>query len=291
MLSSVQEEFTRNIGFLSTTDQEQLSSSRVAVAGVGGVGGLHVLTLARLGVGKFTIADPDIFESVNINRQFGAFRSTFGRNKAEVLAEMVRDINPEADVLVFPGGVTAENIDDFLSGANIFVDGIDFFEIEIRRRVFRRCREKGIYALTAAPLGFGATLQVFAPGGMSFDDYFGIDDQTPYHDKVAAFAAGLAPRPFHIRYMDLSRVSFENKTGPAVSPACTLAASLIGTEAVKILLGKGGVRPVPSYLQFDMMLGRFAKGTVWFGGKNPIQRLKRRLLLEKVRTTLTPGKQ
>ena len=285
----IDEEFSRNIGLLTREDQRRLLSSRVAVAGAGGVGGLHLLTLARLGVGNFNIADPDIFEPVNINRQYGAFHSTMNRNKAEVLAEMVKDINPSAEVRVFFEGVNGENIESFLDGANAFVDGIDFFEIEIRRLLFKRCRERGIYALTAAPLGFGATLQTFAPNGMSFDDYFGVDDTMDYHEKIAAFAAGLAPNPWHIQYMDLSKVSFLKKTGPAVSPACTLTSSLIATETVKILTGKGEVRPVPCYLQFDMMRGKFRKGTVIMGGKNPIQRLKKAIILKKVLAAASRG--
>lgn len=279
--SSVKEEFSRNIGLLSEDEQKKLLSSRIAVAGAGGVGGLHILTLARLGIGKFTIADPDEFERVNINRQYGATHSTVGKNKAEVLGHMIRDINPDADVSVLRDAISAENADSFLSGADLFIDGIDFFEVDVRRLIFSKVRSLGIYALTAAPLGFGATLQVFAPGGMSFDEYFGISDDMEYREKVAAFAAGLAPRPYHIRYLDLSRVSLENKTGPALSLACTLAASLVGTETVKILTNKAAVKPVPHYLQIDLLRRKYKEGYLFMGGKNPIQKLKKLLILRK----------
>lgn len=287
----IHEDFRRNIGLLTEDEQRRLLGSRVAVAGAGGVGGLHVLTLARLGVGSFVLADPDTFEAVNVSRQFGAARSTFNRNKAEVLAEMVRDINPAAEVRVFSCGIDATNVDSFLAGVSLFVDGIDFFEFEARRLLFVKCREMGIYAVTAAPLGFGATLQTFAPDGMTFDEYFGIEEGMAYEEKLAAFAAGLAPHPFHIRYMDLSRVSFASKSGPAVSPACTLAASLIATESVKILTGKGEVDPVPAYMQIDLFLGKFRKGTVFLGGRNPLQRLKKWLILRKVKSAGADGSQ
>lgn len=273
--------FSRNLGLIDEEEQQRLAAARIAVAGAGGVGGLHVLTLARLGIGKFRIADFDTFDAVNINRQFGALASTIGKHKAQVVADMARDINPFAEVEVYPQGVTLENLDAFLSGVQVYIDGIDFFEIEIRRAIFKRCRELGIYALTAAPLGFGATLQVFAPDGMSFDDYFGISDKLPYMEKIAAFAAGLAPRPYHIKYLDLSRVSLARKTGPAVSPACTLASSLIATETVKIITGKGVVRPVPHYLQFDMLRNKFKSGYLLWGGKNPLQILMRKMILKK----------
>jgi len=281
--------FSRNLGLISEDEQQRLAAARVAVAGAGGVGGLHVLTLARLGIGHFKIADFDTFDAVNINRQFGAMASTIGKQKAEVIAAMARDINPYAVVEVYPNGVTLENLDAFLDGVQVYVDGIDFFEIEIRRAIFKRCRERGIYALTAAPLGFGATLQVFAPHGMTFDEYFGISERLSYMEKIAAFAAGLAPRPYHISYLDLSRVSMARKTGPAVSPACTLASSLIATETVKIVTGKGVVRPVPHYLQFDMLRNKFKSGYLLFGGKNPLQILMRKMILKKAQADQPQG--
>ena len=137
--------FSRNIGLLDEKQQQILLKSRVAVAGAGGVGGLHILTLARLGIGKFSIADFDTFDVVNINRQYGAMNSTMGKHKAEVLAEMARDINPFSDVRVFGEGVNIGNLDAFLEDVDVFVDGIDFFEIEIRRAIFKRCREKGLW--------------------------------------------------------------------------------------------------------------------------------------------------
>lgn len=277
----IKNEFSRNIGILTEDEQKKLLGARVAVAGAGGVGGLHILTLARLGIGRFNIADPDTFEAVNINRQYGATQKTLGRNKAEVMAEMLRDINPLADVKVFTDGIYESNVDSFLEGVDIFVDGIDFFEIDIRRLIFQKAREKKIYALTSAPLGFGATLQVFSPQGMSFDDYFGITDGMDYIKKIASFASGLAPHPYHIHYMDISKVSLKKKTGPAVSPACSLASSLVATEAVKILTGKGKIKPVPHYIQIDILRNKFKVGYIFMGGRNPLQRLKRWFIMRK----------
>ncbi len=279
-INLINNEFSRSIGIFSEVDLEKLLNARVAVAGAGGVGGIHLLTLARMGVGKFNIADLDEFERVNISRQFGALQSTVGQHKADVLASMIKDINPAADVETFREGVSEDNVDDFLKGASIFVDGIEFFEVKARRLVFRKAREQGMYSLTAAPLGFGSTLQVFSPDGMSFDQYCGIDDSMSDLEQLAGFAAGLTPHPFHIRYMDMSKVNFETRKGPAVSPACTLAASLVASEAAKIITGKGTVRAVPHYLQFDMRLRKFRKGYSWGGGKNPFHKYRQKKLHE-----------
>lgn len=271
-------EFSRNIGLLSVEQQARLLHSRVSVVGAGGVGGLHILTLARLGVGHFAIADPDTFEAANVSRQFGAVRSTFGRNKAEVLAEMVREINPDARVDIYPEGVTEDNAATFLSGSQVLVDGIDFFEFTTRRMLFNRARNAGLHTVTCAPLGFGSTLQIFTPDGMDFDTYFGTSDSNSLERNLAAFAAGLAPNPYHIKYLDMARVDLANQKGPAVAPACTLAASLLTTEVVKILTGAAPIKAVPHYLQIDMMRRKLKTGYLWLGGRNPLQKLKTALI-------------
>src|SRR5574343_663958 len=99
------EAFSRNIGWVTLAEQAALRGKRVAIAGMGGVGGVHLLTLARLGVGAFHIADMDTFDVVNFNRQVGATVSTLGRPKVEVLARMALDINPELKLVRFPAGL------------------------------------------------------------------------------------------------------------------------------------------------------------------------------------------
>ncbi|MEE9543206.1 MAG: ThiF family adenylyltransferase, partial [Thermodesulfobacteriota bacterium] len=154
------EAFKRNIGLFTEEEQERLKQSRAAVAGLGGVGGVHLITLARMGIGKFHIADLDTFETANINRQYGAKSDTLGKEKTEVMREAVLSINPEADITSFPQGVTEDNIDGFLEGVDVVLDGIDFFEIDARRLLFNKARERGITTITSGPIGFGATLQV-----------------------------------------------------------------------------------------------------------------------------------
>ena len=157
--------FSRNLGWTTEAEQSRLRAARVAVAGLGGVGGFHILTLARLGIGGFSIADFDRFDVPNFNRQAGATVSTLGRPKIDVLAEQARDINPETELKLFPQGVTADNLDAFLEGVDIYVDGLDFFAFDARRRTFAACARKGIPAVTAAPLGMGTAVLVFMPGG------------------------------------------------------------------------------------------------------------------------------
>lgn len=281
-----EEAFKRNIGLLSETEQKKIRASRVAIAGLGGVGGIHLVTLARIGIGKFHIADHDTYEVANLNRQYGASSSTIGRGKVEVMKEVALSINPEAEVTTFPEGVTSGNIEDFLKGADVVVDAIDFFSVDARRLLFNAARERGIWAVTSGPIGFGATLQTFSPGGMGFDEYFGISDNMEYVEKMIAFSVGLTPRPLHISYMDLSKVDLKAGTGPSLASACAMCASLVATDVIEIILKRRPVKAVPHYFQFDPYRRIYKKGYLFMGGRNPLQAFKRWFLKRKVKNLL-----
>lgn len=265
--------FSRNIGWVSVAEQARLRQARVAIAGLGGVGGAHLLTLARLGLSKFNIADFDDFEVHNFNRQVGATMSTLGRPKAQVLAEMVKDINPEADVRVYPAGVTAENIGEFLADVDVYVDGIDVFAIEARRSLFHLCHERKIPALTAAPLGMGVSLLYFKPGGLSFENYFRLEGHTK-QEQYARFIAGLSPAMLQRSYLVVpDAVNFVEKRGPSTMMACDLCAGMMGTSVLKVLLGRGALRAAPWSLQFDGYRQKLSFAWRPLGNANPLQQL------------------
>jgi molybdopterin/thiamine biosynthesis adenylyltransferase len=268
--------FCRNRGLINSAEQEKLRNSRVAVAGLGGVGGVDLVTLARIGIGRFTIADPDTFELANTNRQYGATQSAMQRSKAEVMAQIVRDINPEADIRVFKEPISTRNAEDFLADADILVDGIEAFEIEVRRLLFGLAARKGIYGLGAGPVGFSTVWVIFDPQGMSFDRYFGFSDDMDSMEQFVAYIIGMAPRATHVSYTDLSSLNCQARTGPSLSLACQLAAGVVGAEVVKILLKRGALRPAPYYHQFDPYVGRYVRGRLLVSGKHhPWQRVKR----------------
>ena len=271
------EAFSRNIGLLTQAEQDKLANAKVAIPGMGGVGGLHLITLTRTGVGKFNLADFDTFEPVNVNRQYGARVSDFGKPKLNVMIEEARNINPYVDIKAFSEGISEANIDEFLKDVAVVVDGLDFFNFEARRLLFNRARKKGIYVITAGPLGFSSALLVFAPDeGMGFDEYFDIHDDLTQQEKLLSFGLGLAPAATHMKYMDLSRVDLDSKAGPSLSPACQLCASLAATEALKIVLNRGEIKPVPHYMQIDPYLRKCKKGYLYKGNRNPIQQLKKK---------------
>jgi len=270
---SYEKAYSRNIGWLTSQEQDLLRHKRVAIAGLGGVGGIHLLTLARLGVGSFTLADFDTFDLANFNRQAGALMSTLGQPKLETLTNMALDINPELKITSFPQGVTEANVEAFLEGVDLYLDGLDFFVLELRRRVFMRCHERGIPAVTAAPLGMGAAVLNFLPGGMSFDEYFQFreDDE---QDMAVRFLLGLAPSRMQFSYLvDPGRVNLREKRGPSTAMACQLCAGVAATETLKILLGRGPVRAAPKGYHFDAYRNKLALTWRPGGNRNPLQRL------------------
>ena len=265
--------FARNLGWITPQEQEVLRHKRVAIAGMGGVGGSHLLTLTRLGIGRFHIADFDRFELANFNRQAGASMRHIGRPKVDVLAEMALDINPELEIRRFPQGVTGDNLSEFFTGVNLYVDGLDFFAFEAREMVFAHCAEQGIPAVTAAPLGMGAAVLNFLPGGMSFEEYFQLEG-LPEQEKILRFLLGLSPRMLQKGYLvDPGFVDLANHRGPSTPMACEICAGLAATEALKILLNRGPVRNAPWGLQFDAYRGRLVRTWRPGGNRNPFQKL------------------
>ena len=266
--------FSRNLGWLTDWEQRSLRARRAAIAGLGGVGGVHLLTLARLGIGAFTLADPDSYDMVNLNRQVGATMASIGRPKCAVMAELARAINPELDLRLFPAGVTEETIDAFLADADVYVDGLDFFALDIRRKVFARCAQLGIPAVTAAPLGMGAAFLVFQPGGMTFEEYFRLEG-LPEKRQYVRFLLGLSPKGLHLGYLaDPAHVDLAGRRGPSTSMAAQLCAGVAGAEIVKLLTGRGPIHAAPFYHQFDAYRGRWVRGRLRFGANNPLHRVK-----------------
>jgi molybdopterin/thiamine biosynthesis adenylyltransferase len=267
------EAFSRNIGWLTQPEQDQLRHKRVAIAGLGGVGGVHLLTLCRLGIGEFHLADFDTFDVANFNRQAGASVSTLGQAKLDVMTRLAQDINPDIEIEALADGVTTDNLDAFLDGVDIYIDGLDFFSFPARRQVFAACARKRIPAVTAAPLGMGAAVLTFLPGAMTFDEYFRFEDG-PEEEMPVRLLLGLAPARLQMGYLvDPSTVDLANRRGPSTIMACQLCAGVAATETLKILLKRGSVRAAPKGYHFDAYRNKLALTWRPWGNRNPLQRL------------------
>ena len=278
--------FSRNIGWITEAEQSVLQAKRVAIAGLGGVGGSHLITLTRLGVGKFNISDLDVFELANFNRQAGASISHLNRSKVDVMQEIALDINSELKINIFPNGVNEKNVDSFLDGVDLYVDGLDFFATDARRTVFAACAEKNIPAITAAPLGMGVSLLCFMPGKMTFEEYFRWEGQSET-EQLLRFLLGLSPTGLQMSYLvDETRLDLANHKGPSTPMACDFCAGMVGTYALKILLKRGNVPAAPKGMHFDAYRNKFL--TTWrpWGNNNPLQKFNLMIIKNRLRNKL-----
>lgn len=100
---------------IGKTEQQQLKDSHVLICGLGGVGSFAAEFIARAGVGKMTIIDGDEFDPTNKNRQLTALDSTVGKNKAKVMADRIKDINPDIDLVVYEEFVQPERVWEILA--------------------------------------------------------------------------------------------------------------------------------------------------------------------------------
>jgi molybdopterin/thiamine biosynthesis adenylyltransferase/pimeloyl-ACP methyl ester carboxylesterase len=272
MLTPPSAAFARNIGILTVEEQQRLARSTVAIAGLGGVGGSALILLARMGVGRFRLADFDRFEEVNINRQYGSSTTTVGEPKVDVLAREVRAINPSADVSLFSEGFTDENSDEVLNGADIVVDAVDFYAIEAHLAVHAAARRHGLYTIVGSAVGFSACLQVFDPNGMTIEEYCDIRSGMPPLEKQLRYACSIVPELLHVNYFDVSRsesnTDFMKGTGPSLSVACSLAASIVAGEVALIILKRRPPRCIPYTFQFDPYTWRYAQTYIEGGMRN-----------------------
>lgn len=269
-----EEAFSRNIGLLTEAEQQKLREFTIAIPGMGGVGGAHFISLVRQGFERFKIADIDAFEMKNMNRQYGSRPDTAGRQKVEVMKEEALKINPNCQIEVYEHGVTKENVEQFLEGVDAAVDAIDIFEVETYRTFFNTAHAKKIPVVFAAPIGFSTAFLIFTPEGPSFDEYFDVNDDTPYRTKLVHFLMGLLPSMLQQTYMTESNVDLERRSGPSSIGSVNLCAGVVTINILKLLLKRGEVKSVPYYHQFDAMRNKYVVKRLWFGNRNPIQRLK-----------------
>jgi molybdopterin/thiamine biosynthesis adenylyltransferase len=282
--------FSRNIGWFTEDEQQILKSKRIAIAGMGGVGGSHLLTLLRLGITKFNLSDFDEFACENTNRQAGANIHTYDKKKLDTMVEMAKSINPNVEINIFPEGIHQDNAEKFLEGVDCYVDSLDFFAVQARILVFKLCAEKAIPATTAAPIGMGTAYLNFLPGKMTFEEYFGLEGHTE-NEQYLKFFLGLTPAALQKSYLvDPTKLDLVGKKGPSTIMGCQLASGVAGSQVAKILLNRGKVLNVPWGLHFDAYTNQYKKTWRPGGYKNPIQRLtfslgKKMFLANPLKTT------
>lgn len=145
-------QFSRSEIIFGSESMEKLKSARVAVFGVGGVGGFTVEALARTGIGTLDIFDNDTVALTNLNRQIIALHSTIGKNKVDVFAERIHDINPDCKVNAKAMFFMPENANEVdFAAYDYVVDAIDTVTAKIE--IILRCQEAGVPVISSMGAG------------------------------------------------------------------------------------------------------------------------------------------
>lgn len=137
-----EQRLSRITGLLGKDKIDRLTQCKVAVVGLGAVGGFCLEALVRSGVGNLTLVDFDKFEPSNLNRQILALESTLGKSKAQVAAQRVKDIAPEVEVKYYDQKLSEENVNEIVDGKDLVVDAID--DVHAKCLLLKTCWEKKI---------------------------------------------------------------------------------------------------------------------------------------------------
>jgi molybdopterin/thiamine biosynthesis adenylyltransferase len=262
--------FCRNIGFFTESEQDKLRQSAIAVAGMGGVGGLLAERLVRLGVGQLKITDNGTFEESNLNRQFASSMTNLDQNKAEVVLAQIKDINPQAQIHCSNTGITTENDASlFVSDCDLVIDEMDYVAFKQSILLQRAARDRGTYYLFSSAIGFGALVVIFDPQGLTLEEYNKLPPGVDLNDAeklkvpldrsvpiIPSYAAALATAA------TVEKIAAGVQAAPTTSIGAGLASILAANEAINIILNKGDIVKAPGYIYIDLFDRQLVVGAV-----------------------------
>jgi hypothetical protein len=244
---------TRNTGIVPASVAGITSGQTVAIAGLGGVGGLTASMLVRqVKLAGLNISDLDTFDGTNLNRQHGAYHSTIGIDKVKASAQEIADLDPNVVVREFPRGISLDNIDDFLRAADgspvdMLLNAVDYTKPEIFLALTRRATDLGIPIIVGAEVAYGTRVVWFKPGGMTYEQYFQLEDGQPL-DLVRL----IMRVPAHADVNALRAVLRGEIEAPAIAVGGLQTAGVLVTWIEAILSGVLVPRPAPYAFQSDL---------------------------------------
>lgn len=250
------EEFiSRNFPLISKEEEKKLWEIRVGIAGCG-MGSQVAVALARLGVVNFLIADGDVVEVSNLNRQ--AYRiDQVGFNKAESLKEILIGIN-NSNVVSIPAFLRTEDVNEFVSAVDLLIDCIDpsFGGLRVSLALNEACRRQGKLDFYPMPCGWGGSLYVFAPEGISLQQFFGTKPEELEGKEgfpmECLFKALRLPEYMGSVVEALKRGDLHHY--PQLIVATAITSSLVAMAVVKVIRGEK-IRVVPDFYFLDPFEG------------------------------------
>ncbi len=203
--------YLRNLGTVGCEGQRALLGAKVAVVGLGGLGGHVVEALARMGVGSLVLIDDDVFEAHNLNRQVLSTVNNLGVAKAEAACRRVAEVNAAIEARGHTERLTRENLPELLAGADVVVDALD--RLPTRLMLQDAAEELGIPMIHGSIAGFLGQVMTILPGDAGLHALYGDGDQLPDQGLEAELGT------------------------PAATPM--LVAAWEAQEVVKLLTGEG----------------------------------------------------
>ncbi|CQR47423.1 tRNA threonylcarbamoyladenosine dehydratase [Paraliobacillus sp. PM-2] len=249
----IKEQFVRNIGIMTEKEVEKLHRTTIAIAGCGCIGGFSAELLTRMGIGTLILADPDVFDVSNINRQCAATHETIGQQKVEALKNHLLSINPELEVQCYSKGVNESNVHSFVEGADYVIDAIDYFAFPESVVLHRAARKKDLFVTTAVALGFGTSVLTFSPLGMNLEEYVGISEETSIADLQGQTFPPNGYSQSLPSYATEEKITawIENQTIPTISVGQALGPGALVSQLVLHLLDRKNPPIVPERFQLQ----------------------------------------
>lgn len=248
-MSEYENIFLRNKGYIETEVQAKIRATRVLIAGCG-VGSTIAEAAARMGFESLTLADGDIIDTHNLNRQAFGY-SDIGNKKVTVLAKRIKDINPEAKIKEVPYWINDTNAAELVNECDLVFDTIDFLDLRTIVAVHDEANKQGKPVISAVSAGWGAAAVYFPPNHSSvsgFRNLFGLPttgtvDNASYVKHFAVFMERVGQHldPQVARAMAKALTIMEDGKpcpAPHVSAGSFAVASLSVTMAYRILAGK-----------------------------------------------------
>lgn len=217
------ERYLRNQDAISEEEQATLAINRVLVVGCGGLGGMVIESLARIGVGHLRVVDGDLFEASNLNRQILCSTMNLGRPKTLAAKQRVMAVNPLVEVDAVQADLTAENAAELLADCDVAVDCLD--GIPARLLLQQAAKAADIPMVHGAVAGWLGRICVIQPG----------------EDLL------------NLLYPEAEETQGEEEQAGTLSFTAALTASWQAAESVKLLLGKPGLQG--EILEVDLLTG------------------------------------
>lgn len=244
--------FERNLGVFSERNQERLRQARVAIIGVGGIGGTVAIVLARSGVSSFLLVDPERYDPPDINRQVGCFSDTIGQYKTDVIAGEILRINPEAHVETHRERIPLEKTRYILKDCDVVVAEAD--DLAYSSKLLYIAQELKKFAISAMPSGFVGYVMCFPPrrNPIQPETLFGLPGNLTYEElhTLVESPENKCGRRWYIREgkwrVDWFRRWREGKKGlTQICPGVWICACLAANEIVKFLVGRWKIVEAP----------------------------------------------